>query len=404
MAEQQVQLYSMVPLLQAAEQKSLQTSFGSAIGAYNVNFYAQAAGILRGLNETDAPGIIQASSGANKFQGGPSYIRDIVMLAMADRGVKVPVALHLDHGTEEAAQKCVDDGFSSVMIDASSNPFETNIDITKRVVEYAHSKGVSVEGEYGLLAGVEEEVQHAKSVYADPKRVAAFFVMTGADALAAAYGTSHGPNKGKTDALSLQTVNGSYRAMVGSGLNLNHFLVSHGSSSVPFSFVAVINLYGGALKDTSGVPEYMVVRAIQLGMRKVNIDTDLRLAMTGEARKWLYENPEAHNGSELVAMIKGALDGTIVAYDKSGKVVPAEGITDPRSWLDSIAKKDPAILRKNYEETGDEQFIELMGIVETTVAKHVAHLNKVFGSAGLAERVDMSLTLEQMAEQYKKAD
>jgi fructose-bisphosphate aldolase class II len=391
----------MVPLLQAAENKSLTTDFGTAVGAYNVNFYAQAEGILRGGIQTDAPLIVQSSRGANTFQGSPAYIRDMLLLAAQNIGKDLIISLHLDHGTEEAARDCCDNGFSSVMIDASKNDFDKNVAITAAIVEYAHKTGRSVEGEYGQLKGVEEDVVAEKSVYAKPEKVAEFFKKTKADALAAAYGTSHGPNKGKTTELSLHVVGESYRQMTAAGLNLYHFLVSHGSSRVPQQFVDVINRYGGTLKGTSGVPGHMVSRAIQLGMRKVNIDTDLRLAMTGQVRKLLYETrPELAEKSELVGMIKAVFDGKIKAKDKEGKDVEPGQITDPRSWLRPIMEKSPEALRNHYEDTKDDAFIAVNKVIADTVAKHVGALNVEFGSAGLAEKVDRSLTLEKMAKSY----
>jgi fructose-bisphosphate aldolase class II len=168
--QDQFELFSMVPILQAAEQAS-QNGTPAAVGAFNVNFYSQAMGILEGLRRADAPGIIQASRGANKFQGGPDKIQAMVLQSMKDSNHTLPIALHLDHGNEEQAKICTDQGFSSVMIDASTLDFEDNINLTKEIVAYAHAKGLSVEGEYGKLAGVEEDVIHEKTTYADPSLV-----------------------------------------------------------------------------------------------------------------------------------------------------------------------------------------------------------------------------------------
>lgn len=204
MQKQDIQLFSMVPLLRAAEQSSLEGK-SAAVGAFNVNFYTQALGILEGLRRADAPGIIQASKGANKFQGGPDKIATMVMNAMKASGHVLPVALHLDHGDEEKARECVDNGYSSVMIDASKFDLKDNIAATQNIVAFAHPKGVSVEGEYGKLEGVEEDVVHAKTTYADPFLVPHFFHESNADALAVAYGTAHGPNKGKDSRTSPST-------------------------------------------------------------------------------------------------------------------------------------------------------------------------------------------------------
>ena len=400
----QPQLYSMVPLLHAAELASLKGNH-AALGAYNVNFPAQGAGIIRGLMQTDSPGIIQASSGANKFQGGPDRIQKMVLSAIGYEGAEVPIALHLDHGNVDSSKDCVDDGFSSVMIDASEEPEQENIATTTEIVRYAHERGVSVEGEYGMLKGVEEDISHTETTYADPRFVPVFLIRTGADALAISYGTSHGPNKGKTDALDLTIVKDSYEALKALRMNESAFLVSHGSSAVPIEFVAKINEYGGTLEGTSGVPEYMIVRAIANGMRKVNIDTDLRLAMTGAAREYFANNQGVEEGSEPLTLIKGVLDGKIEAYDvKSGKVVPAGEIFDPRTWLAPIMDElDPTLLREDYHGFDDSKYIEFMDLMRDVVASHVANLNTIFGAAGLASKVDTSLTLEQMARRYREA-
>jgi len=394
----------MVPLLVAAEQRSWD-GHASAIGAFNVNFYAQAEGILDGLKETVSPGIVQASKGANKFQGGPDKIQYMLLKAMRAAGAGCghlpPIALHLDHGNTESAVDCIKKGYSSVMIDASDLPEEENIIASREIVKIAHPKGVSVEAEYGLLAGVEEDIEHQKGVYANPKRVPIIISQSGVDALAIAYGTSHGANKGKTDALNLSVISDSYKRLVANGMNFDHFLVSHGSSTVPEEFVDRINRYGGDLTGTSGVPEYMIVRAIANGMRKVNIDTDLRLAMTGRVRELLYEErPNLAEASELVGVIKDVFDGKIKAKDKKGNPVPPGEITDPRSWLQPIMDSNPDALREDYKKTNDEAFIEMMWAVSRTVSNHVAGLTKVFGSVGLAEKVDTTQTLEEMAESY----
>jgi fructose-bisphosphate aldolase class II len=374
----------MVPLLRAAEEASLRYH-PTAIGAYNVNFPAQAEGVLRGLQATDAPGIVQASKGANKFQGGPDKIQYMLLKAMAEGCITIPVALHLDHGDEQSAKACIDCGFSSVMIDASKGSFDDNVLTSNRIFEYAHPRGVSVEAEYGQLSGVEEDVVAAQHVYADPAKVAEFFSRSGVDALAIAYGTSHGPNKGKTDALNLRIVGESYDSLRERGMNLERFLVSHGSSTVPPAFVATINQYGGALEGARGVPEYMIVRAICLGMRKINIDTDLRLAMTGEVRRWLHENPDA--ASPAVDLIRGVFDGRIEAYE-GDKIIDPTQLKDPRSWLQPIMDADPTLLRENYTASNDSVFIEVMELIRGTVATHVANLNHMFGSVGLADWVE----------------
>jgi fructose-bisphosphate aldolase class II len=374
----------MVPLLRAAEKSSL-AGKPAAIGAYNVNFFAQAMGVVRGCRDSDAPAVVQASKGANRFQGGPDKIQHMVLLALEKGRISVPIALHLDHGDDKSAFECVDRGFTSVMIDASKLPFEDNVAKTKSIVEYAHKKGVSVEGEYGILSGVEEDIHAQKAVYADPDRVPIFFEQTGADALAVAYGTSHGPNKGKTTALKVDIVQKSYANLKGKKMNLDHFLVSHGSSTVPQEFVSMINRYGGDLKGASGVPEDMIKKVIASGARKINIDTDLRLLMTGQVRKWLSEHPKS--GSKHIEMIRDVFDGKTPAYE-GDKVIPPSELKDPRSWLQPLMDADPTSLRDDYRLTKDALFIELMELIEDSVASHVAKLNRLFGSAGLAKSVE----------------
>ncbi len=384
----QARLYNIVPLLRAAEQSS-QEGHHAAVGAYNINFYAQAEGVVEGLKRTDSPGIIQASKGANKFQGGPDKLQYMLFKAATDLGYDVPMALHLDHGNEKAAKECIEKGYSSVMIDGSGDHITENFGLTEKITALAHEKGLSTEGELGQLAGVEEDVEHEFSKYADPVVVPAFFRLTGVDALAVAYGTSHGPTKGRTDLVNLNIVADSYARLRNDNLNEDHFLVGHGSSTVPSKYVALINEYGGNLSDTSGVPEAILKQGRYVGLRKFNIDTDLRLAMTGYVRKWVHENADAAESSELVSKIKGTLDGKLPAYDKNGEQVKPEEITDPRSWLTPIVESNPDALREHYKDTGDEAFIELMGVVKETVAEHVAYLNDaVFNNKGLAEKVE----------------
>jgi len=398
----EMQLYSMVPLLQAAEMRSMK-GYPTAIGAYNVNFYAQAEGILRGLERAGAPGIIQASSGANKFQGGPDKIQYIVLKAMENLGCTVPVCVHLDHGTEEAAKECTDKGFSSVMIDASGLPYDDNILKSMGIVKYAHKAGVSAEAEYGLLKGREDLIEHKESVYADPKKVVEFFIRSGVDALAIAYGTSHGPNKGDTAKLDVSIVAKSYAGLLNEGLNLDHFLVSHGSSTVPREYIDMINQYGGALKGSSGVRLDKIGMVIALGMRKVNIDTDLRLGMLAKLREWYSKYAESARSSPRVSLIADMLEGRVVAMDvKKNEPIPPAKISDPRNWLQELQRQNPESLREDYRDAKDDPvFIEVMSMMSDTVADHVCELSaNVFAGRDLAAEVDKEMTLEAMARKY----
>lgn len=257
-----------------------------AVGAFNVNNMEIIQGIVDAAKQENAPVILQVSAGARKY-ANPIYLRKLVEAAIEDSGIDI--CLHLDHGEDfEICKQCVDDGFTSVMIDGSKYSFEENIALTKKVVEYAHSKGVVVEAELGKLAGVEDAVKvNAKdATYTDPDQAREFAERTGVDSLAIAIGTSHGAYKFKGDPsldfARLETIE---------KLLPNFPLVLHGSSSVPKEFVDLCNKYGGAIPGAAGVPEEMLRRASQMGVCKINIDTDLRLAMTACIRQVLVENP-----------------------------------------------------------------------------------------------------------------
>jgi len=381
--QDQSQLFSMVPILRTAEQSS-QAGKPAAIGAFNVNFYSQAMGILEGLRRADAPGIIQASRGANKFQGGPDKVQAMVLQAMKDSSHTLPVALHLDHGDEEQAKICTDKGFSSVMIDASTLEFEDNIKLTQDIVAYAHAKGLSVEGEYGKLAGVEEDVIHETTTYADPYLVPYFFNESKADALAVAYGTSHGPNKGSAgglEKLAIHIVDLSYKGIVAYGQNQDHFLVSHGSSTVPKDIVDEINAQGGNVQGAAGIPMHKIQEAVVAGIRKINIDTDLRLGITATFRKWFRDNPGIETTSpDVLTPIKKVLDEKLDAID-------------PRDYLKVI---DIELLRTNPAGSVLE---EVMALVQERIASHVESLVNKFGSAGLADKVER-ISLSELAQKY----
>jgi fructose-bisphosphate aldolase class II len=257
-----------------------------AVGAFNVNNMEIIQGIVDAAKQENAPLILQVSAGARKY-ANPIYLRKLVEAAIEDTGLDI--CLHLDHGEDfEICKQCVDDGFSSVMIDGSKYPFEENIALTKRVVEYAHSKGVVVEAELGKLAGVEDAVKvSAKdATYTDPDQALEFVERTGVDSLAIAIGTSHGAYKFKGDPSldfeRLETI---------SKLLPDFPLVLHGSSSVPKEFVDLCNKYGGQIPGAAGVPEEMLRRASQMGVCKINIDTDLRLALTACIRQYFVEHP-----------------------------------------------------------------------------------------------------------------
>ena len=257
-----------------------------AVGAFNVNNMEIIQGIVEAAKEEQSPFILQVSAGARKY-ANHVYLVKLVEAAMETTGL--PVCLHLDHGEDfEICKACVDGGFTSVMIDGSKHPFEENIELTRRVVEYAHSKGVVVEAELGRLAGVEDAVKvSAKdATYTDPDQAVEFVERTGCDSLAIAIGTSHGAYKFKgkpeLDFARLEKITNMLPGFP---------LVLHGASTVIPAFVEECNKYGGKLDGAQGVPEDMLLQAGKFGVCKINIDTDLRLAMTASIRKHLTEHP-----------------------------------------------------------------------------------------------------------------
>lgn len=262
---------------------------GYAIGAFNVNNMEIVQGITEACREENAPVILQVSKGARAY-ASHTYLMKLVEAAVLDCP-DIPIALHLDHGPDfETCKSCIDGGFTSVMIDASSKPFEENIEITKQVVDYAHKYGVVVEAELGTLAGIEDDVNVSSedSSYTRPEEVEEFVRRTGCDSLAIAIGTSHGAFKfkpGTKPQLRFDVLHECEKKLPGFPI------VLHGASSVPQEFVRMINTYGGAMKDALGVPEDQLREAARSAVCKINIDSDLRLVMTGSVRKHLVEFP-----------------------------------------------------------------------------------------------------------------
>jgi len=262
---------------------------GYAIGAFNVNNMELIQGIIGGVAEKKCAVILQVSKGAREY-ANPIYLRKLIEAAVEEHP-EIPIAMHLDHGADfEICKQCVDGGFTSVMIDGSHHEFEENVALTKQVVEYAHAHGVVVEAELGKLEGVEDDVKVAsgEGSYTDPDQAVEFVERTGVDSLAIAIGTSHGAFKFKGDPkLDFERLE-----IISSKLPEGYPLVLHGASTVIPEFVELCNQYGGNIPGAKGVPEDMISRAAKMGVCKVNIDTDLRLAMTGNIRKALTENPE----------------------------------------------------------------------------------------------------------------
>lgn len=274
-----------MPLIGPKEMFDRAYKEGYAVGAFNVNNMEIIQGIMMAASEERAPLILQVSAGARKY-AGQNYIIKLIEAALMD--TDLPVVLHLDHGQDfDICKACVDGGFTSVMVDGSHLPYEENIALTKKVVEYAHARDVWVEAELGRLAGVEEDVVAEKSIYTDPDQAVDFVQRTGCDSLAIAIGTSHGAYKfagdAKLDFPRLEKI---------SAMMPGYPLVLHGSSSVPQEFVDMANEYGGKIGSAKGVPEDLLRKAATMGICKINIDTDIRLAMTANIRKVFAEQPE----------------------------------------------------------------------------------------------------------------
>lgn len=281
---------------------------GYAVGAFNVNNMEIVQGITEACREEHAPVILQVSKGARAYANN-TYLIKLVEAAVIECP-DIPIALHLDHGPDfETCKSCIDSGFTSVMIDASSQSFEKNIEITKQVVEYAHAHGVVVEAELGTLAGVEDDVQVSAedSSYTKASDVQEFVERTGCDSLAIAIGTSHGAYKFKPE----QCTRNDKGVLVPPPLKFDILkdvaqrlpgfpIVLHGSSSVPQDFVKLINENGGKMPDAIGIPEYELREAAKLAVCKINIDSDIRIAMTGSIRQYMAEHPDKFDPREYL--------------------------------------------------------------------------------------------------------
>ena len=277
-----------------------------AIGAFNVNNMEIVQGIVDAAKIEKAPLILQVSAGARKY-ARPAYLLKLVEAAIEDTGLDI--CLHLDHGEDfDICKKCVDDGFTSVMVDGSKHPFEENIALTKQVVEYAHAHGVVVEAELGKLAGVEDNisVDERSAKFTDPDEAAEFVERTGVDSLAIAIGTSHGAYKFKGDPyLDFDRLKEIHALIPETPL------VLHGASTVLREFVDRCNEYGGQIPGAQGVPEEMIREATKYGICKVNIDTDLRLAMTAEIRRFLIESPSEFDPRKYLGPARDAIQSMV---------------------------------------------------------------------------------------------
>jgi fructose-bisphosphate aldolase class II len=366
---------------------------GYAQGAYNMNSVHQIKAAIEIHEILRSPLIIQGADFANGFMGGRC---DFLNSTLEDKAIgakriveavkkygensPIPIVIHLDHGKDfDSVKVAIDAGYTSVMIDGSHLDFEENIALTKKVVDYAHERGVTVEGELGVLAGVEDNVFSSESTYTNPMKVVEFFKKTGVDALAISYGTMHGANKGKNVKLRKEIA-------IASMENLRHegifgALVSHGSSTVPKYIVDEVNQYGGDIQDTGGISVEEIKKVIPCGIAKINVDTDIRLAITRNIREYFHNNPEKKEVDylkEIYAILKERSTGF-----------------DPRGYLTPIMDT----MTKGIIPTDDvKDIVELM---EKGVKEILSNLSVHFGSVGYAPKVE-KLTLEDMKNKYRQ--
>ena len=300
-----------MPLVTSKEMFEKAYKGGYAIGAFNVNNMEIIQGITGAASKLNAPVILQVSKGARAY-ANRTYLMKLVEAAVIETGL--PICLHLDHGDSfELCKSCIDDGFTSVMIDASSKPFAENIALTRQVVEYAHDHGVVVEAELGTLAGIEDEVNVSAedSSYTRPEEVQEFVDKTGCDSLAIAIGTSHGAYKfkpGTKPQLRFDVLEEVEKKLPGFPI------VLHGSSSVPQEFVAKINQYGGNMPGAIGVPEDQLRKAASMAVCKINIDSDLRLAMTASIREYMALHPDHFDPRQYLKPARQAIE-VMVAHN-----------------------------------------------------------------------------------------
>ncbi len=380
-------LIPLRPVLEAAE------AHGYAQGAFNVNAVCQAKAVIEVHEMLRSPAILQGADLANAFMGGRTDFQNGT-LEDKKKGAKniadavrkygeqspIPVVLHLDHGRDfDSCVAAIEGGYTSVMIDGSSLPYEENVELTREVVKYAHPRGVSVEGELGVLAGVEDHVFAQNSTYTNPLTAVDFLKKTGVDALAISYGTMHGASKGKDVKLRREIPIAIRECMSHEGIRA--FLVSHGSSTVPQYIVQEINALGGEIQNAYGISKEELKAAIPCGIRKINVDTDIRLAVTRNLRELFRDCPEL-KADPVVGPIWTLLDEKRAAFD-------------PRAFL-------PPIMDTVMYGTGEgEALARITGAIERGVKEAVGTLIVEFGSVGRYPLVQMD-TLEQMIQRYKE--
>jgi fructose-bisphosphate aldolase class II len=313
-------LYEELGLVNTTEMFKKAMKGGYAIPAYNFNNMEQLQAIIMACAESNSPVILQVSSGARKY-ANQTLLRYMaqgaVQMARKDLKSNIPIALHLDHGdTFELCKSCIDSGFSSVMIDGSHHPYDKNVELTKQVVEYAHKHGVTVEGELGVLAGIEDEVQAEKSTYTKPEEVQDFVSKTGVDSLAISIGTSHGAFKFKVKPgeqpppLRFDVLEEIEKKLPGFPI------VLHGASSIPADYIAMVNQYGGKMEGAVGVSEEQLRKAAKSAVCKINIDSDGRLVVTAVIRKVFSEKPGEFDPRKYLGPAREELKKLLIRKNK----------------------------------------------------------------------------------------
>jgi len=380
-------LVPMRAILEAADKYR----YGQA--AFNMNSVGQIEAAVRVHELLRSGAILQGAEASNAFMGGEMDFMHGTIEAKR-KGAKniggavkkfadnscVPVALHLDHGkTLESVKACIDGGYTSVMIDGSSLPYEDNVELTREVVKYAHPYGVTVEGELGVLAGVEDHVFSATSTYTNPAQAIDFFKKTKCDALAISYGTMHGANKGKGTVIRREIAIAIKECMMHEGIN--GFLVSHGSSTVPQEYVQQINEMGGDLQNAFGIDVAQLVDVAKCGINKINVDTDIRLACTRNVMEFFRAHPELKSSASI-----GKVYEDMVAKPKN---------FDPRNFVGSIMD---AIM---YGDIKDADVALIDQCMQNGAMEAIAPLLVQFGSYRKSHLIE-AVTCEQMADRYKK--
>ena len=363
-------------------------------GAFNMNSDGQIAAAIRIHELLHSAAILQGAEASNAYMGGAAdfmhadietkrkgakVIGDAVRKYGADS--PIPIALHLDHGKSlESVKACIEGGYTSVMIDGSALPYEENAELTREAVKLAHPYGVSVEGELGVLAGVEDHVFSASSTYTNPMQAVDFFKKTGCDALAISYGTSHGAAKGKDVKIRREIAIATKECMLHEGID--GFLVSHGSTTVPREYVEQINEMGGRLENANGIDVNQLAEVAKVGINKINVDTDIRLACTRNLLRLFLDNPELQRSPSI-----GRVYEDMRANPKN---------FDPRNYLNAII--DSVI----YGHIPDADVERVVDCMKDGVMESIAPLLVLFGSFRKSHLIQ-PVSLEEMADRYKKA-